>query len=46
MIIIQNGRVIDPRSQIDAIMDLVIEQDKIIAMGFGISQKFLSQPRQ
>lgn len=44
MIIIQNGRVIDPRSQIDAIMDLVIEQDKIIALGFGISQKFLSQP--
>ncbi len=44
MIIIQNGHVIDPKSHIDAIMDLIIEQNKIIAMGFGISQKFLSQP--
>lgn len=42
MIIIQNGRIIDPLSQTDAIMDLAVDQGKIIAMGAGIGSKFLS----
>ncbi|MCI9162665.1 MAG: dihydroorotase [Lachnospiraceae bacterium] len=43
MLIIQNGRIIDPKSQTDAIMDLAIDQGKIIAMGAGISSRFLSE---
>lgn len=43
MIIIQNGRIIDPKSQTDAIMDLVIDQGKIIAMDTGVSSEFLSR---
>lgn len=43
MIIIQNGRLIDPKSQTDAIMDLVIDRGKIIAMGPQSSQEFLSE---
>lgn len=44
MIIIQSGRIIDPKSRTDAIMDLVIDQGKIIAMGPRISLEFLSGP--
>ena len=33
MIIIRNGRVIDPKSQTDAIMNMAVDQGKIIAMG-------------
>ena len=40
MIIIQNGQVIDPKSQIDEIMDIVIEDGKITDMGFDIGKKY------
>lgn len=35
MIFIQNGRVLDPKSKTDIVMDLVIDQGKIIAMESG-----------
>lgn len=37
MIIIQNGKVLDPKSQTNAVMDLMIHQGKIIAMETNIA---------
>ncbi len=42
MIIIKEGRVIDPKSKTDAIMDLVIDQNKIIKIAPGAAGKYLS----
>ena len=35
MIFIQNGRILDPKSKTDVVMDLVIDHGKIIAMESG-----------
>lgn len=40
MLLIKNGRVIDPKSGNDAVMDLVVAQGKIIDMGEGLAEKF------
>lgn len=42
MIIIQNGRVIDPKTDTDQIMDLVLVQGKIMNMGVGIGEQYLA----
>ena len=42
MIIIKGGRVIDPKSKTDAIMDLVIVQRTIMAMGEGVADAYLA----
>ncbi|GHU43303.1 dihydroorotase [Bacilli bacterium] len=39
MKLIKNGRVIDPKSQFDAMADVLIDGQKIIAIGQGLSQK-------
>lgn len=40
MIIIQNGRVIDPKSGTDAVMDLVCQNGMIYDMGEGIAEAY------
>jgi len=40
MILIQNGRVIDPKSGTDAVMDIAIQNGRIIDMGTGLSAKY------
>ncbi|MDD3251598.1 MAG: dihydroorotase [Lachnospiraceae bacterium] len=42
MIIIKGGRVIDPKSKTDAIMDLIIVQKTIMAMGEGTADAYLA----
>ena len=37
MILIKNGRLIDPKTQFDAVCDLLIEDDKIIEIGENLS---------
>ena len=38
MLIIKNGRVIDPASGTDAVMDVMIDQGRILEMGYGAAQ--------
>lgn len=38
MLIIKNGRVIDPASGTDAVMDVIIDQGRILEMGYGAAQ--------
>ncbi len=40
MLFIQNGRVIDPRSGIDEILDLVVDQGKVIDMGTDLKERY------
>lgn len=44
MIVIRNGRIMDPKSQIDAVMDVVIDQKKIIAMGSDAETMLSANP--
>ena len=44
MIIIRNGRVIDPKSQTDAIMNMAVDQGKIIAMGPDTEELLRTSP--
>lgn len=44
MLLIKNGHVIDPRSGLDQVMDLVADQGKIIDMGTDLKEKYLSGP--
>lgn len=37
MLIIQNGRVIDPKTGMDKVMDILIDEGKIAAMGQGLT---------
>lgn len=41
MLIIENGRVIDPRFGIDKVMDLAVDHGKITDMGTGLKEKYL-----
>lgn len=43
MLLILNGRVIDPKSSIDKIMDLVVDQGKIKDMGTDLKDRYLSE---
>jgi len=36
MILIKNGRVVDPKTGSDAVMDLVLDQGKIADIGKGV----------
>lgn len=40
MLLIQNGRVIDPKSGIDQVMDLVIDQGRIVDMGADLKAQY------
>lgn len=42
MIIIQNGRVIDPKTGIDQVMDLILVQGKVMNMGVGLADQYLA----
>lgn len=42
MLIIKNGRVIDPKSKTDAVMDLVLVQGKIMSLGKGVADAYLA----
>lgn len=42
MLIIKNGHVVDPKSGIDDIMDLIIVQGKIMTMGTGAADTYLA----
>lgn len=44
MLIIRNGRVTDPQSGTDAVMDLVVEDGKITDMGAGLYEKYSGNP--
>lgn len=41
MIYIRGGRVIDPRTGTDAVMDLVLDQGRILDMGTGLMERYL-----
>ncbi len=41
MLIIRNGRVIDPKSGCDAVMDIIVENGKIADLGQGVAEKYL-----
>lgn len=43
MICIQNSRVIDPKTGTDAVLDLVIENGKIVDMGEALTTKYQAQ---
>ena len=36
MILIRNGRVLDPVSGIDQVLDVLIDEDKIVKVGAGL----------
>lgn len=45
--LIKNGRVVDPSQQLDAVMDILVEDGKIKALGKDIAEaadEFLMQP--
>lgn len=42
MIIIQNGRVVDPKTGIDQVMDLILVQGKVMNMGVGLADHYLA----
>lgn len=42
MIIIQNGRVVDPKTGIDQVMDLILVQGKVMNMGVGLADQYLA----
>lgn len=44
MLIIQNGRVIDPQSGTDAVMDVVVEHGKITDMGSNLKETYSGAP--
>ena len=40
MLLLQNGRVIDPKSGLDQIMDLVTGNGKILELGNDLKEKY------
>ena len=40
MLLIKNGRVVDPKTGVDAVMDLIIAQGRIMDMGEGLAEKY------
>ena len=40
MLLLQNGRVIDPKSGLDQVMDLVTDDKKILELGNDLKEKY------
>ena len=40
MLLLQNGRVIDPKSGLDQVMDLVTDDGKILELGNDLKEKY------
>ena len=40
MLLLQNGRVIDPKSELDQVMDLVTGNGKILELGNDLKEKY------
>ena len=40
MLLLQNGRVIDPKSGLDQVMDLVTGNEKILELGNDLKEKY------
>ena len=40
MLLLHNGRVIDPKSNLDQVMDLVTDNGKILELGEHLTEKY------